>query len=192
MAALSPLGRVPTRRPPRPRYRVRFRRAIPAVLMILGLSALAGTVWLRVLDRVDAGAAGAAPCAPATAEQQDPRTVKVRVYNATTRDGLARAVSAQLRERGFAVVTTTNDPLADRRRVTGTAEIRYGSRGTTQAKLLRSHVPGVKVYKDARKDAVVDVALGPGYRRLATAAELARGRQAIAAGSAGAPSAATC
>ena len=195
MAALSPLGRVPKRRPrSRPRYRLRFRRAIPALVMILGLCALAGSVWLRVLDRVDAGAA-AAGCGGASpsAGPLDPRRVQVRVYNSTDREGLAKHVSGQLRERGFAVLTAANDPLVDLRRVSGSAEVRYGRAGAKQAELIRRQVPGAKLYLDrGRGDSVVDLALGAAYKRLSTAAELAKGRQGIAAPAAGASPAPAC
>lgn len=193
MAALSPLGRVPERRRRfRPRYRPRFRRAIPALVMIIGLSALAGSVWLRVLDRMDAGATDASACGTGTAAAGvlDPRRVQVRVYNSTDREGLARTVSAQLRGRGFAVIATANDPLVDIRQVRGSAEVRYGPGGARQAELVRRQVPGAKLYRDVREDVVVDLALGAGYKRLSTAAELAKaqGRQGIVAPATPAPS----
>ena len=164
---------------------MRFRRAVPALLMIIGLSALAGSVWLRVLDRMDAAATGAAGCGTGTATggAPDPRRVQVRVYNSTDREGLARTVAAQLRGRGFVVIATANDPLVDIRQVRGSAEVRYGPGGTKQAELVRRQVPGARLYRDVREDAVVDLALGAGYKRLSTAAELARtqGRQGIVA-----------
>jgi hypothetical protein len=196
VAALSPLGRVPRRRPRRgprfrPRYRLRLRRAIPALVMILALCVLAGGVWLRVLDRVDAGAApagcGTADGATLAGGALDPRSVKVRVYNSTAREGLARTVSGLLRSRGFAVVVAANDPLIDIRQVAGSAEVRYGPAGARQADLVRRQVPGAKLYRDAREDSTVDLALGGTYRRLSTSAELARsakGRQGLVARSA--------
>ena len=182
MSALSSPGGAP-RRPSRshPRPRFRLRRALPALVMLLGLSALAGTVWLKVLDRVDAGASPAAACGPGPTGALDARRVQVRVYNSTAREGLARSVSDQLRSRGFVVLSTANDPLIDIRDVRGVAEIRYGPKGVRQADLIRRQVPGAKVFRDAREDAVVDLALGPAYKRLATAAELDKGRQGLLA-----------
>lgn len=188
MAALNPRDGAPGRPPRfRPRYRVRFRRAIPALVLVLGLSVLAGGVWLRVLDRVDAGATAAPGCGTATVGALDPRRIQVRVYNATDREGLAGQVADQLRGRGFAVVAADNDPLIDIRVVGGPAEIRYGPKGAKQAEVVRRQVPGAKLHRDVREDTVVDVALGPKYRRLSTAAELARGRQGIAAPAAPSP-----
>lgn len=180
MGGLSSRGGA--RKPPRPRYRLRLRRALPALVLLLGLSSLAGAVWLRVLDRVDAGATAAAGCGSrAGAGAGAAPRVEVRVYNSTTREGLARSVTEQLRGRGFVVIATANDPLIDLRDVRGSAEIRYGPSGARQAALVRRQVPGAKLFRDAREDAVVDLALGPAYKRLATAAELAKGRQGLVA-----------
>ena len=182
MAALSP----PDGRPRRPsrsrrRHRFRLRRALPALVLLLGLSVLAGWVWLRVLDRVDAAASPAAACGTGSTGALDARRIQVRVYNATTREGLARAVSDQLRSRGFSVITTANDPLIDIRDVRGSAEVRYGPKGAEQADVVRRQVPGAKMFRDAREDDIVDLALGQAYKRLATAAELAKGRQGLVA-----------
>lgn len=159
--------------------RFRLRRALPALVLLLGLSLLAGGVWLRVLDRVNAGAAPAADCGPGGA----PGTgrVEVRVYNSTVREGLAKSVAEQLRARGFVVIATSNDPLIDIRDVRAAAEVRYGAAGAKQAEQVRRQVPGAKLFRDAREDAVVDLAIGAAYKRLATEAELTRGRQGLLA-----------
>jgi hypothetical protein len=193
VAALSPPDGAP-RRPSRsrPRSQIRLRRALPALVLLLGLSVLAGGVWLRVLDRVDAGASPAAACGPGSTATLDARRIQVRVYNATTREGLARSVSDQLRSRGFTVITIANDPLIDIRDVRGSAEVRYGPKGAKQADVVRRQVPGAKVFRDAREDAVVDLALGPAYKRLATAAELAKGRQGLVAQPTAAPPLPAC
>lgn len=189
MGALRPRGGASEPRSRfHPRYQVRLRRAVPAFVLIVGLSVLAGGVWLRVLDRVDAGASTAAGCGTATTGPADPRRIQVRVYNGTDREGLAKQVAGELRSRGFVVLSTANDPLVDIREVRGSAEIRYGPKGAKQADMVRRQVPGAKVFKDVREDAVVDVALGSAYQRLATSAELSRGRQGIVAPVAPAPS----
>jgi hypothetical protein len=172
----------------RPRY-PRLRRAVPALLMLLALGAGAGTVWWKVLHQRDAKAAADA-CAAAAA--LDPHTVKLRVYNASTRQGLARTVATQFTRRGFVVLATANDPLLDLRPVTtGWAEIRYGAAGARQAQLVSAHVPGARLYRDGRKDAIVDVALGQAFKRLSTPAEMAKAMAAIQAGQAGTAQAAT-
>lgn len=162
--------------PPRARYTVRLRRALPALALLLALSAVAGMVWLRVLDRVDAGASQAAGCQPAAAGR-----VQLRVYNATAREGLAKTVATQLVGRGYAVLTAENDPLSGVRPVEGAAEVRFGPAGRKFAEQVRRQVPGATLYRDSRDGAVIDIVLGDRYRRLATPAELARPRQGIAA-----------
>jgi LytR cell envelope-related transcriptional attenuator len=178
MTMLSPLGRVPSRRPP-VRRRTR-RRPVPALVLLLVLSMLAVLVWWRVLHPGPVGSAASAcrgSSAPAVLSL-DPHRVKVRVYNATERAGLARSVATQLHRRGFSISATSNDPLVDIRPVTGVGEVRYGAQGATQAELVSWHFPGVQKAEDPRTGAIVDVAVGPDFHRLATAAQIAKKKQA--------------
>jgi hypothetical protein len=154
---------------------VRRRRRPGPWLAFLGvLVVFAVVVWWRVLgtaNRTDANACGPRPSAAIAT--MSTRSVQVRVYNSTDKDGLAKAVSDALTIRGFTVLTATNDPLQDRT-VTGVGEIRYGQRGTQQALLLSFQFPGISMVADGRTDAVVDVAVGPGYQRIANAAEISQ------------------
>jgi LytR cell envelope-related transcriptional attenuator len=163
--------------PPRARYSMRLRRALPALVLLLVLCALAGVTWMKVLDRVQ-DRADAAACPTAAA---DPNRVQVRIYNATGREGLAKTVASQLSSRGYLILATENDPLAGIRPVESAAEVRYGPAGAKQAALVRRQVPGATVYQDARQGAVIDLVLGDKFRRLSTPAELAKGRQGLLA-----------
>jgi hypothetical protein len=163
--------------PPRATYTMRLRRALPALAFLLALCGLAGVTWLKVIRQVDDRAAAVA-CGTS---QVSSSRIQVRVYNATAREGLARKVAGQLVGRGYAVVATDNDPLADIRPVEGSAEVRYGPAGARQASLVRRQVPGASLYKDARQGPVVDLVLGARFTRLATPAELAGGRQGLVA-----------
>jgi len=163
--------------PPRAKYTFRLRRAVPGLVLLLALCALAGLTWLKVIDQADDRVAAAA-CGP---EQVSSSKVQVRVYNATAKEGLARRVAGQLTGRGYAIVATDNDPLSGIRPVDGTAEVRYGPAGARQAALVRRQVPGATLYKDARQGSIVDLVLGEKFRRLSTPAELARGRQGLVA-----------
>jgi LytR cell envelope-related transcriptional attenuator len=163
--------------PPRAQYTMRLRRALPALVFLLVLCVLAGITWMRVLDRVG-GRTQAAACGTAAVTSS---RIQVRVYNATAREGLARKVAGQLIGRGYAIVGTDNDPLAGIRPVEGSAEVRYGPAGAKQAAQVRRQVPGAALYKDARQGSVVDLVLGEKFRRLATPAELVRGRQGLVA-----------
>jgi hypothetical protein len=163
--------------PPRARYTLRLRRALPALVFLLVLCGLAGMTWLKVLDRVEARA-GAAACPSPDA---DPNRVQLRIYNATAREGLAKTVADQLRSRGFAIVATENDPLAGIRPVESPAEVRYGPAGAKQAAQVRRQVPGATLYRDAREGNVIDLVIGERFHRLSTPAELAKGRQGLVA-----------
>ena len=163
--------------PPRARYTMRLRRALPALVFLLVLCALAGVTWMKVLDRVQARA-DAAACPTAAA---DPNRIQLRIYNATGREGLAKTVASQLTSRGYQIVATENDPLAGIRPVEATAEVRFGPAGAKQAAQVRRQVPGATLYRDAREGRVVDLVIGDRYRRLSTPAELAKGRQGLSA-----------
>jgi hypothetical protein len=192
MTMLSPLGRVPKQRPPGPR---RARRPVPALILIAALSVLAAMVWWRVLHRgSDTSPTSNACRTPPTvaALTLDPHKVRIRVYNATEHAGLARTVADQLHRRGFAIATTSNDPLSDTRQVQGVGELRYGRAGANQALLVSLHLPGVKLAEDPRTDAIVDVAIGPGFRAIATAAQLKQARQTATAKVRAKPAAGAC
>ena len=103
-------------------------------------------------------------CTTATAAPR-PADVTVNVYNATTRDGLAKKTAAEVRKRGFLVATVSNDPL--QKKVTGTAEVRYGPSGKKDAALVLQLVKGAKGVQDARNDSSVDLVLGARYKALA-------------------------
>jgi LytR cell envelope-related transcriptional attenuator len=178
MTALSPMGRVPQRRPVPPRVKP-HRRPGPWLAFLSVLIVLAVVVWWRVLgaDTEHNSADGCLPRIDQSVTSMDPRTVKVRVYNATDRRGLARQVADGLRKHRFSILVSTNDPL-DTRQVAGIGEIRYGSAGEKQALLLSFWLPGIQLVPDPRTDAAVDLAVGPAYRALATDAQVRKAQAA--------------
>jgi hypothetical protein len=180
MTMLSPLGRVPQQRPTRPR---RQRRVVPAVAVLCVLVLAVTIVWWRVLHRSGGEAAAAGACVTATpkALALNPKTVKVRVYNATSTAGLAKTVADQLHRRGFAISTTSNDPLANIRKVAGIGELRYGKQGSDQAALVSLQFPGIRLAEDARTDAIIDVAVGPDFKTLPNTATYNTAKKALTA-----------
>ncbi len=179
MTALSPMGRVPQRRPVPPRVKP-HRRPGPWLAFLAVLIVLAVVVWWRVLgaDSTNNPASGCTPKIDHSVISMDPRTVKVRVYNATDRKGLAKQVADGLRKRRFSILVSSNDPLRDTRQVDGIGEIRYGSAGEKQALLLSFWFPDIHLVSDPRTDAAVDLAVGPTYRTLATDAQVNKAKAA--------------
>lgn len=179
MTALSPMGRVPQRRPVPPRIRPR-RRAGPWLAFLGVLVAVAVVVWWQVLgaDSKTTSTDGCGPRADQSVATMNPKTVKVRVYNATDRTGLAKQVADGLKRRHFAIIASSNDPLRETRQVSGVGEIRYGAKGEKQALLLSFWFPGVQLVSDPRGDAAVDLAVGPTYKKMATDTQVASAKKA--------------
>lgn len=159
----------------RPPVRARSsRRPIPALIVLLVLALVALGVWWNVLRADHAqNQAQAAACSYASAAPSlDPATVTVRVFNATATAGLATTVAAALKDRGFVVTEVGNDPHAEIT-VTGVGQLRFGARGAEAAHFVRLYVPGVTDRPDTRATAVVDVVLGPDFKEVASADQVA-------------------
>lgn len=95
-----------------------------------------------------------------------PSKITLNVYNSTTRAGLAKSASEELRAQGYAIGQVTNDPL--KHQVAGPAEVRFGPAGKSRADLvMRSIGEGAVAVPDQRADESVDVALGQAYVKVA-------------------------
>jgi hypothetical protein len=159
----------------RPPVRARSgRRPLPPLIFLLVLAVVALGVWWYVLRQNSADeAARAAACSSAAAAPPSlaPSTVTVRVLNATSQPGLASTVAKDLQGRGFNVSEVGNDSSG--RKVTGVGEIRHGPRGKEAASYVRVYLKGASDYLDTRATASVDVVLGPDFKQLATADQVA-------------------
>jgi hypothetical protein len=87
-----------------------------------------------------------------------PPDVAINVYNTTPREGLAAAVAKSLRNQGFHLANTGNDPMSAW--IQDVALIRHGRAGAGGALLAMRWLPGAKITQDDRTDATVDVVLG--------------------------------
>lgn len=158
----------PSRPPLTPAQR-RARRQTITLLIVGGLLLVsflfAAAYYGGWFDKPKPAAQGH-PCTttPTPHSTLKPTQVKVNVYNASSRNGLARRVAAEMKDRGFVVGTIANDPL--HHSVKTTAEVRYGPKGKPAADLVSSEVPGSKLVVDKRKDATVDLVLGTTYVEL--------------------------
>ena len=156
----------PEERPPW-QQRQRRQRVTMAVLVLLviGAGLVAAGLYLGAIGgtskKVDA--LSPTPCST-TPPALVPGRVKVNVYNATGRDGLAASTSTGLRLRGFVIGAVANDPA--RAKVKGPALIRHGRKGSAAANLVAAQVPGAKLAVDKRTSAVVDLVLGSTFKKL--------------------------
>jgi hypothetical protein len=129
------------------------------VIGVLAVLAITSVTWAIAQD----GQAGtiADKCKRTTSgPPPPPNSVKLRVLNATNKDGLAGTVARELRKAGFTVVALGNETRA----VESSAEVRFGPKGLNSAALVRAYVRGAEtVQQDNRKDAIVDLVLGDGY-----------------------------
>jgi hypothetical protein len=131
------------------------------VLGVLSLMAVVSVVWAIATDAQPSKRL-ADPCAQASASAAaipPAKAVKVRVYNATDRNGLANIARTLLIRRGFTVIQVGNDPQRDV--LTAGAQIRYGAKGIGAAQLLHAHVPYAELISDDRENPTVDLVLGP-------------------------------
>ena len=150
------------------RARRRRRSLITLAVVVLGLFFAFWYAWSYYQADTEARASRppAPTCVSLDPDAITPEKVKVNVYNASDRNGLAGSVSKDLEERGFVVDKVANDPTD--RKPPSVAEVRHGPSGATQAELVATALPkGTKLVNDKRKSATVDVALGAKYTRLA-------------------------
>jgi hypothetical protein len=161
-------------RPVRPPLTPAQRRARRQTATLLAVGGLLLVAFLFAAASYggwfDKPKAAAPPCKPVTTTVVRilPSQIHLNVYNASSRNGLAREVGTDMRTRGFVVGKVANDPL--KHDVKTTAEVRYGSKGKAAAQLVVSEVPGAKLVEDKRKDASVDLVLGGTYSKLSTTA----------------------
>jgi len=146
---------------------------VVALLGVLGLGTLAGLMYTgRVAwpfgGRVNVSTQLCTPTPPLP-----PKQIHVRVYNGSSRSGLAKTVAAQLKALGFVVQETGNDPLEAK--VTTEVEIRFGDEGEIAGKTASAYFAGkIRQRTDDRTNDVVDVVLGPKFKRVNTRREISR------------------
>jgi hypothetical protein len=159
----------------RPPVRARSgRRPIPPLIFLLVLAVGALLVWWNVLHKDEGqSASSAAACSSAAKPppSMDPKTIHLRVLNATDQSGLAQQVASTLHDRGFVVDEVGNDSSG--RKVSGVGEIRHGPRGAETASYVALYLRGATQYQDTRATAQVDVVIGPSYDNVASPEQVA-------------------
>ncbi|RUP68848.1 hypothetical protein SSPNP10_08895 [Streptomyces sp. NP10] len=165
----------------RPRHRRRLVLAGIGAVVVLGL---VGWGSLQLIDVFTGGdkTANAADrkrdcptakpsVAPAKA-LPTPAAIKVNVYNATTRTGLAKAAAEELKKRGFAIGDVGNAPKEYDKKVPGTGVLL----GAPAAKngsftVLGTQLAGTVQKTDTRKTGEVDLILGAKFKAFSTPKE---------------------
>jgi hypothetical protein len=107
--------------------------------------------------------ADSSACPATTFDYASPAKVKVNVFNATPRAGLARSAANEFKARKFEVGQVGNIETGYR----GVAAIVSGAAGQAAAFTVQRNLPGSDYFQDGRQDAAVDVILTGDYRGLA-------------------------
>lgn len=150
------------------------RRAAVAALALLAIAAGSWAAWTYTTGQepsVRAQPRRSCPAPVATLTGAAPGQVRVNVYNATDRRGLAARVAGQLERRGFRVKKVDNDPAG--RTVTSAAEVRHSASEARAARTVAAQVGAVVEVLDGRENATVDLVLGAAFTRLSTAEDAA-------------------
>jgi hypothetical protein len=102
----------------------------------------------------------------------EPKYIKINVYNATDQPGLAVEVANELRARKFTIGTVSNDPLG--KHIDSVAVLRYGPGMVGAAWVVRAYFlnEAERQFDIERKDDTVDIVLGKSFRKLATETEM--------------------
>ncbi|MFD0551760.1 LytR C-terminal domain-containing protein [Streptomyces rectiviolaceus] len=158
------------------------RRIVLAVVASVVAVGLIGWGTLQLIDVFTGGdkataAGGRSDCAakpgpsakpPAPKALPKPGQIKVNVFNATPRGGLAKDVAAELKKRGFTVGKVDNAPKAYDKKVKGTG-ILLGAPSAmdTALPVLGTQLAGAESRPDDRKGGEVDLILGAKFKDLA-------------------------
>lgn len=161
----------------RPRHRRRLVLAAVAAVVALGLAGWGTLQLIDVFTGGDEKAVAAdhkkkcASAEPTTAAKPLPKPagIKVNVYNATPRSGLAKAAADELKKRGFAIGKVGNAPAAYDKKVPGPGVLLGAPTAADSSfTVLGTQLPGSVHKTDARKTADVDLILGTKFKAFNT------------------------
>ncbi|MFF5156013.1 LytR C-terminal domain-containing protein [Streptomyces sp. NPDC000348] len=179
-----------------PRMRRPRRRGRLVVLTVASAAVLGVGGWgtLQLIDVFTGGGDSAsatgtkAACADTASRTAAPKplpepgTITVNVLNATTRGGLARKVSDELKNRGFRIGEVGNATKEYDKKVKGTGVLLGPAAALdTSLPVLGTQLAGAERRTDpARKGVEVDLIIGDGFKDLTTKADAARALTALA------------
>ncbi|MCF3171181.1 LytR C-terminal domain-containing protein, partial [Streptomyces violaceoruber] len=165
----------------RPRKRRRLVLAGVGAVVALGLAGWGTLQLIDVFTGGDKSAAAAGhkracptvkPAAAPAKALPKPAAIKVNVYNATTRSGLAKDAAEELKKRGFAIGEVGNASKEYDKKVPGTGVLL----GAPAAKnggftVLGTQLAGAVEKTDARKTGEIDLILGTKFKAFSTPQE---------------------
>ncbi|NYE41964.1 hypothetical protein HEB29_002975 [Streptomyces fulvorobeus] len=174
----------------RPRHRRRLVLAAVAAVVALGLAGWGTLQLIDVFtggDRKAAAAAHKKKCATSVSKQAalpralpKPAGIKVNVYNATPRSGLAKAAADELKKRGFTIGKVGNAPAAYDKKVPGTGLLLGAPTAANGSfTVLGTQLPGSAHRTDARRTADVDLIIGTKFKAFSTPAAAATALTAL-------------
>ncbi|MCB5275475.1 hypothetical protein BJG92_03026 [Arthrobacter sp. SO5] len=147
------------------------RRILHGVVLVLlvGLIAAAIVVALAIMNgqikipTAERSHAAGPVCPEASYDYTPPEKIKLNVFNATSRPGLARSVADEFAARKFMVGAVANTTAGYR----GVAVVVSGAAGQSAAFSVQRNLPGSDYFQDGRADPSVDVILTGDYKGLA-------------------------
>ncbi|WP_406459155.1 LytR C-terminal domain-containing protein [Streptomyces sp. NBC_00876] len=162
----------------RPRRR-RSKLVLAATASVVALG-LAGWGTLQLIDVFTGGdktasaadrkadCPSAKPSAPAKVLPK-PAKIKVNVYNATPRSGLAKTAADELKKRGFTIGKVGNATKAYDKKVAGTGLL-LGAPAAVNGTfpVLGTQLPGAVTKTDARRTGEVDLIIGTKFKAFST------------------------
>ncbi|WP_328582868.1 LytR C-terminal domain-containing protein [Streptomyces sp. NBC_00370] len=157
----------------RPRHRRRIVLVSVAAVVALGLAGWGTLQLIHVFngDSEQTSAADRKPsCKPSKTPVKalpKPAQIKVNVYNATPRGGLAQSTADELKKRGFVIGKVGNASAAYDKKIPGTG-ILLGAPTTSDSSLsvLGTQLKGATPKTDTRKTRDVDLILGTAFKQL--------------------------
>jgi len=146
------------------RFRLRLRHGVVLGVLLLLLAAAVGAAFALQKGYLSIPQAESTPqrtsvCPEGTFTPLKYSAVKVSVFNATDRRGLAGNVAAQLRARKFVVGAVTNRDLS----LNTPVAVVSGKDGHAAALSVQRQFHGSDYYQDGRTDGTVDVILFQGF-----------------------------
>ena len=151
----------------RSRFRRRVFHAIVLVLLVGVIAAGAVGAWaiMNGVIRIPTAIASKAPtslCPTTTFDYVPNETVNIKVFNATSRAGLATTVADEFKARGYKVLSVDNSDTA----YSGIGVVVSGVKGQAAAFNVQRNVAGTDYFQDNREDESVDLVLTRGYQGL--------------------------